>query len=322
MFASAVLLVAALFTTSAQAQYPMLDAGVISGNGVVVISRQPETMRVQIVVQGKGGTLKEAMASVKTRTEGAKAQAVKLGADKESVKVDSPRIVEQQADQQQMQMQRMMMQQMNQGKKKAKQKGKEAEKPAEPVLVSAQFTAEWKLDAKSSEDLLVAVHGLQEKIKSADLAGMKDSDKLTPEQEEMLEEMEAQSFGRYNSNEGPKPGEPVFLFVGRIAEGERDKALAEAFQKAKVQAARLSKAAGVELGGLKSLSARSTSGDANNYGYNNYNSSAYRMMQMARQSQMTGDDDDENSTEALGVEPGPVKFNVTVTAAFSLGEKK
>ena len=103
-----------------------------------------------------------------------------------------------------MAMQRMMMQQGRQGKKG---KQKEAAKPAEPVLVSVQFTAEWKLDAKTPEDLLIAVHALQEKIKGADLAGMKDAEKLSPEQEEMLEEMESQSFGRFSNNEGPKPGE-------------------------------------------------------------------------------------------------------------------
>jgi uncharacterized protein YggE len=132
--------------------------------------------------------------------------------------------------------------------------------------------------------------------------------------------MEAQSFGRYNSNDGPKPGEPIFLFVSRIPEADREKAIAEAFQKAKTQATKLAKAAGVELGGLKSLSSRSNSGGGNEYGYN---SQAYRMMQMAQRMQMTGDDEDEeNSAEALGAEAGPVKFNVVVTASFELGKGK
>ncbi|HEY2252529.1 MAG TPA: SIMPL domain-containing protein [Planctomycetaceae bacterium] len=307
----------------AQAQYGG-ESGVVSGNGIVTISRQPETMRVTVAIQGKGGTLKDALAAVKTRTEAAKKQVAALGANKDTIKVESPKINTQQADQQQAmmqrQMQRAMMQQMNKTKKAGK-KDKEAAKPAEPVLVAAMFTAEWKLDAKTPEDLLIAVHGLQEKIKAADLAGMKDAEKLSPEQEEMLEEMEQAQQFNYNGNETPKPGEPIFMFVSRIPEDEREKAIAAAFQKAKTQASKLAKAAGTELGALKSLSSTSRSGNANNY--NQYNSRAWQAMQMAGLGQSDDDNEaDGNSTEALGVEPGPVKFHVTVMAAFDLGSKK
>jgi uncharacterized protein YggE len=315
---SAVLVVFVAMTAPVLAQYPYggTGAGVVSGNGVVVISRQPETMRVRIAIQGKGATLKEALASVKTRSEAAKKQVGTMGADKDSVKVETPKISAQQTDSQQMQMQRMMTQQARQGKKGKK----EAAKPAEPVLVSVQFTAEWKLDAKTPEDLLIAVHALQGKIKNADLAGMKDAEKLSPEQEEMLEEMESQPFSRYGGNEGPKPGEPVFLFVSRIADTDRDKAIAEAFQKAKTQAGKLAKAAGAELGSLRSLNARSASMNPNSGGYG-YNNAAYRMMGM-----QGGEDDEDgenpSTLEALAVEPGPVKYNVIVNAAFDLDHGK
>ena len=312
-----------LWSGSARAQYPGTESGVVSGNGVVTISRQPETMRVQVAIQGKGATLKDALAAVKTRTEAAKKQVVTLGAGKDSIKVESPKITTQPSDQQQAmmqrQMQRAMMQQMGKAKKAAK---KEAVKPAEPVLVAAMFTAEWKLDAKTPEDLLIAVHGLQEKVKAADLAGMKEAEKLSPEQEEMLEEMEAAQSLNYNGNEGPKPGEPIFVFVSRIPETERDKAIAEAFQKAKTQASKLAKAAGTELGALKSLSSTSTSGNANDYNNYQYNSRAWRAMQMATRGQAGDEETDENSAEALGAEPGPVKFHVTVMAAFDLKSGK
>jgi hypothetical protein len=212
-------------------------------------------------------------------------------------------------------MQRMMMQRMQQGGKAAKK----PKKVADPVLVSAQLTAEWKLDAKNPDELLLSVHALQEKIKGADLAGMKDADKLSPEQEELLEEAGDPDMMGYSSNNQPKPGEPVFMFVGRISDAERDKALAEAFQKAKVQAGRLAKAAGADLGSLRSITAHSTpSGGYDEYG--NYNRHAYQALQMAR-SQSGGDDDASNDSEALGVEPGPVKISVTVMAAFDLKRK-
>jgi uncharacterized protein YggE len=318
----AALTVIHVWSGSASAQYPDASSGVVAGNGVVTISRQPETMRVQVAVQGKGATLKDALAATKARTEAAKKQVVTLGANKDSIKVDSPKITAQQNDQQQAMMQRrmqqMMMQQMGKNKKATK---KEAAKPAEPVLVSAMLTAEWKLDAKTPEDLLIAVHGLQEKIKGADLAGMKEAEKLSPEQEEMLEEMEAAQSMNFNANEGPKPGEPVFVFVSRITEAARDKAIAEAFQKAKTQASKLAKAAGTELGALKSLSSTSTSGNPNEYNNYQYNSRAWRAMQMAARDQ-TDDESDDKTSEALGAEPGTVKFHVTVMAAFDLSAGK
>lgn len=324
---STIIILAALATTllwsrSARAQYPGTESGVVSGNGMITITRQPETMRVQVAIQGKGATLKDALAAVKTRTEAAKKQVATLGANKDSIKVESPKITAQQADQQQAQMlrmQRQMMQQMNKAKKSSK-KDKEAAKPAEPVLVSALFTAEWKLDAKTPEDLLIAVHGLQEKIKGADLAGMKEAEKLSPEQEEMLEEMEANQMMNNYGNEGPKPGEPIFVFVSRIPEAERDKAIADAFLKAKTQASKLAKAAGTELGALKSLSSSSTSGNANN-NYQ-YNSRAWRAMQMAGLGQSDDEEANDNSAEAIGAEPGPVKVHVSVMAAFDLGPGK
>jgi uncharacterized protein YggE len=286
------------------------ESGTVSGNGVVTISRAPETMRVQIALQGKGADLKAALAAVKTRADAARKQLTGLGADKDSIKVDGAKIA---AKNNQQQRQMMMMQRMKQGNKASKKP-----KTPDPVLVSAMLTAEWKLDSKSADDLLVAVHGLQEKIKAADLGGTKEAEKLSPEQEELLEEMEANQY-QYGSDDEPKPGEPIFIFVSRISDTERDKALAEAFQKAKVQAARLAKAAGAELGELKSLSGHSTSPNEYN-SYGRYNQFAYQALQMAR-AQAGIDDDEGNDTEALGAEPGPVKINVTVTAAFDLKRK-
>jgi hypothetical protein len=45
-------------------------------------------------------------------------------------------------------------------------------------------------------------------------------------------------------------------------------------------------------------------------------------MQMAARVQSGDDETDESSAEALGAEPGPVKFHVTVMAAFDLGHTK
>ena len=137
-----VLLLAAPGFARAQVDEP----GTVSGNANATISRQPETMRVQIALQGKGAALKDALAAVKSRGDAARKQLTTLGAAKDSIKIDAPKVSEKndQQQQRQMRMQMMMMQRMKQGGKAASKKAK----PAEPILVSAMLTAEWKLDAQ------------------------------------------------------------------------------------------------------------------------------------------------------------------------------
>jgi len=57
---------------------------------------------------------------------------------------------------------------------------------------------------------------------------------------------------RSKSRRAP-PGELVFLFVARITKAEREKAMADAFVKARTQAQALAKAAGRELGPMVTL---------------------------------------------------------------------
>lgn len=286
--------------------------GSVHGTGNVVIKRLPDTMRVQVAIIGKGANLKEAVAALKTRVDAARKQVESLGADKESITVDTPRIFEQQNDQRR-QMEVMMAQRMRGGggKKNAKNK------TSPPVMLSSQLTASWKLDAKDAEDLLLKSHPLQEKIKSADLGGSKEAEKLSPEQEELLEEAEAQGFSPYDDGSQQKPGEPMFYFVTRITEEERDQALADAYQKATVAATRLAKSAGAKLGRLKSVQDTNYGGamDEEYYDGNyNYNSRSYRAMQFVRNQQGRSDE----KLEAIGAEPGQVKYAVNVTASFDL----
>lgn len=308
---------AAALTADARAQYGVAE-GAVTGIGVVSINRQPERMRVQIILQAKGSTLKEALAALKTRSDSARKQLTALGADKDSIKLDGPRIGSGAQNDNQNQMRRMQMRMMAQMKKQAGAKEPKKDVP-DPVLVTATIKAELKLDAKAPDDLLLASHALQEKIRAADLGGTKEGDKLSPEEEELLEEQQGEMMNFGNDNEA-KPGEPVFFFVSKISEADRDKAMAEAFQKAKAQAQRMAKAAGIELGALKGLTANGSGAqNAANYNYA-YNSRVYRAWQMAQQMQ-NGDGEDTDEFEALGVEAGPLKFNVTVTASFDAKTK-
>ena len=115
------------------------------------------------------------------------------------------------------------------------------------------LSVQWPLKADNPEKLLLAADELREKIKAADLAGGNDAPKLSPEEQEVAEEMAAEQ-SRQSNEEATAPNEPRFVFVARLTAAERQKALAEAFAKARVQAAELAKAAGMELGSLASLS--------------------------------------------------------------------
>lgn len=284
------------------------EAQSVSGAGSVTISRAPEVMRLQVTLLGRGSTLKDALAALKDRVTKAKPQLVTLRADKDSIKVEDSRIAELKGERHQ-QLQMLMLERARQGGKTSKAKA--ATNP--PVIVSAVLTAEWKLTAKTSDELLLAIHPVQEKIKAADLAGTKDIEKLTPEQEELLEEAQDQfSFGQ---SDEPKPGEPEFLFVSRISEADMDKALAEAFAKAKAKAARLAKAAGAELRGLTLLQDSIDNATPAGAGILGYDVLAHRLNQ-----RFISMDQQEN--EAVGIEPGAVKKQITVQATFTLQTKK
>src|SRR5207248_364694 len=94
-----------------------------------------------------------------------------------------------------------------------------------------------------------------DKIKSADVAGMKNAPALSPEQQEEQEEQQgmAQQMGDASQAD---PREAQFVYVARLSEDEQSRIASEAFAKAKAEAARLAKAAGADLGALRQLSSQ------------------------------------------------------------------
>ena len=87
------------------------------------------------------------------------------------------------------------------------------------VTITSTLTADWPLNFKTQEELLAFVSDLENQVTEADLAGMKDQKALSPEAEELDEEMqmmmaEMSSYGE----EEIKPGEPRFLYVATLTE--------------------------------------------------------------------------------------------------------
>jgi len=298
---------------NASAQLGVAQAGGppnVSGNGTAVIERQSELLRMEVDVLAKGKDLKDALGKLKQRRKAAEEQLAKLGAEKKSIRFGAPRIAPPENDQQR-QMQMMMMQRMAQRRGGRRPSEKPAATP--PVTVMMSLTAEWTLKAEDAEPLLIASHDLEEKIKAADLAGRKAAEELSPEEEEQAEENEEQDVQQYYGGQPqPKPGEPRFLYVSAISDKDRAKALAEAFEGAKAEAGGLAKAASAELGSLLQLAGGSESG-LDSEAYEQWGGSyQYRMFQRAQR----GSSDDKH--EAVGPQPGLLKYQVTVTATFAL----
>ena len=299
------LVIAMTSLVSAQA----IGDGVISGSGEVVLERSPDVMRMHIDLLAKGKDLPDAIAKLKSRRTKVEKQLESLGAAKESVKFGDLAIGEAQDDRSR-QMEMMVMQRMAQ--KRGKGGAAKTAAVAKPITVSLKLKAEWPLKAGDTAEMLVASKKLQDNIKVADLGGTKDAAEPSPEEEELAEEMQEMAMN-YGGQEGPKPGEPTFLFVAKIPAADREKALAEAFRAAKAQAAQLAKAADSELGALRSLQGGGGL-DTDDWSGNPrfYNNPAYGAL-MRRG--MNGQD---HTGEAIGPHAGTVKYKVTVNAAFAV----
>jgi uncharacterized protein YggE len=292
------------------AQYADTD-GALAGSGMVVIERAPDVMRMQVQLLATAPTIKDALTALKKRQDSATAQVLALGAAKNSVKAEPAAIAEPSGDRNR-QIQMMMRQRMQAGGARRKT----AAKTTEPVRLSTTFTADWPFKAASHDEQLAAAHDLQQKLRALDLSGAKEASTLSAEEQELAEEAETE-FAVYGGEQGEDPSKPRFVFLATINEADYDKALAEAFQKATAQAERLARAAGRQLGELRSVSTfdQAQSYDDSDY-YNRYGSSAYNLLQRFRQKQT-----DTSELTAAGVAPGAVKLTVTVTASYKLRDK-
>jgi hypothetical protein len=266
---------------------------------------------------GKGKTLEEALAALKERREAAVAQLEKLGVDTKALVFTPPGVDVSTAAQQQ-RMEAMIAQRMG---GRGVKKGAKTTKP--PVSVTTMLTANWSLAGDTTEKLLLAAEAVREKVKAAELAGAKDAPKLSPEEQEVAEEMAAQASPNMGGDEEQsKPGEPRFLFVARLSRQGRQTALADAFAKAKLQAAELAQAAGARLGPMTGLSGEAGGGMGgfnNPYGrYNNYNRGEYEFMQQIAQAAGS----EEQQGEAVAPRPDGIGFDFIVSATFAVASAK
>ena len=183
------------------------------------------------------------------------------------------------------------------------------------------LTAEWPLAAKSDDERMLAAQAIEEKINAADLSGSKEAQKLSPEEEELAEEASRMASERYDQS-APQPDQVQFVFVARLSDEDRRKGMADAFVRAKTNAAELAAAAGVKLGPLVALSGHSggQSGVGENE-YGGYDGSQGPFANFRRfLAEQGGDDADAKPDEAMSAEPATIRFTCLVSASFGLGK--
>lgn len=277
----------------------------IVGTGSILIERDPTMMRLQMMIEGEGKDVKEALSSLKGREAADREKLQKLGATEGSVKFSDAQPAEVNP---QLQMQRMIQMRMGNAPRPAKN---------QPVVVTLTsiLTAEWTLNGKQGDDLLVDSQDLQDKIKAADLSGGTSEKALTPEQQEVVEE----NHGMAGNDGQPNPHDPSFSFVCKISDEDCDTARAAAYKKARDDAQRLAKAAGVELGSIRQISgmaAPAPVGDrgADMYAGMNPQLAMYYQMMQQQQQQPAGPSE---APEAVGTHPGKVGYRVTVYVSFT-----
>ena len=300
-----VLLVACLGAVPAVAQPLSAPPGTVTGQGFVDVKQPPEVLRVQIELLAKGKDLKDALARLKERREAARSRLAALGAVQEGVVFGEPALNAEKTDRQK-QLEGLVAARLRVGGGKPATQAK----LAPPTMVSSWLQFEVPLKAADAEELLLVSQRLQDRIRAADLSGLKEVEKLSPQEEEIAEEAKlAEATGQDGA---PTRGEPAFSFVRKISEQELSRALAEAFQKARQEAARLAQAAGAEMGRLhhleNQLAAGSPEGTPQFYfdGRRQYAVPVPHGLPAAA------------GPEAVGAQPGQVSYRVMVTAAFLL----
>jgi len=177
-----------------------------------------------------------------------------------------------------------------------------------PVKLTLSISADWKLEPAEPGELMLTCDALKQKISKTDFVGESEN-KLSPEQEELAEEM-AEMMSQYGGGEESAPaGTPSFFYVRVISAELQDELLGKAFDDAKKEAMRLAKATKSELGSLKHLS--TSDGESSNPYENYYRSQREGFVPTAKT--LEG-----GAIEAVSTSPDKTKYSASVSATFEI----
>lgn len=318
--ALATVIIFATFNTTASAQYygesgaaemmasmsrpEPLPSGIhIASSGSAKLTITPSAMKVGVKLSARGETLEATLTKLSEKMDVARLQLEQLDADLDSLKFSPPSI--ESADSTRQKAIEMLIEQ----RKRAGLDVPEGLKLSTTVSVSSMMSVDFPLPELDDAATLVHIEKLQKHIKDAKLAGEDDKSDLPAEEQEIIEEMIGQMMEQisYSSrSEESNPGEPHFVFIGKISEEEQAALTVEAIKNAKDMAAKLAKAAGQPIDRMTSLSAKintSTEG-AMEVRYDRYGNPRMSRVQH-----------DEGTI--MSSEPNRIIFQIVVSATFA-----
>ena len=269
-----------------------------SGNGPTVVTIghaslkvRPETLRLTMILSGEGKTARDAVTALAHRRDDVKQKLLALGAAESSIVFGEPTTSAGNLTAEQRQYQIMSVMQRNRAPS------------TQPQAVTAYsvLTAEWPIAAGAPDDVFATAVDLQEKIKSA-LSLAEATKQLTPEQQEVAEEMAAMADAN-----GGKTNEPRFVFVHKMTEEQRSQVTAQAILNANTDAQRLAGAAHHSIGDvIWELTPNQMTPGGNSY-------TDYIREALGQSAGPAASPD-----EATGPDPVSVNYSVDVTVTFSL----
>ena len=206
----------------------------IRTSGSAAVPVRPERMRLRIELVASGESILDSLAKLKIVKERCGRQMDRLKPRGDSVRFDAPGIKRNQPVNEEA------------ADDDAPEKPANAEEAPAPrrVVASMPLTADWTLKSTDPADLAIEIATLQQAITDADLSKRRGADDDADETNE-----EDNPFGVPTT----APGQPQFLFVGRLSLEEQQKSAAQAFTRARREAEVLAHGAGVTLKRLRSL---------------------------------------------------------------------
>ncbi len=295
-----------------RAQFPMMNQSgdtapsypAISASGTATVKRLPEMLRVIITLHGRGKTVDEAVTNLQTERQSALEKIRKIGFNEEKIRFEHFSL-DQTQENQRRQMEAMIAQRM-------RQTGQKKPEIPESITMKCMLFAERPLVGKNVEDIFKEVDVLKQQIAAANFTAKKEN--MTPEEEELVEEMGGMSI---YTGESEVSDEPRFIFVSKITEEEADGAYAEAFEQARKQAGFLAKAAGLERGSVMHLSANLSKNQGASSVYSHRNQDYYMMQILSTQQLGMGQPE---PFEGVAATPETMTFTFFVQAVFKMSK--
>lgn len=229
-----ILLLCGLVAPSAETAAQFSSEEGIRGAGSAAVPVRPERMRLRIELVASGESILDSLAKLKIVKERCGRQMDRLKPLADSVRFDAPGI------------KRNVPVNEEAADDDAPEKPAGADEAPAPrrVVASMPLTADWGLKSTDPADLAIEIATLQQVIADADLSKRRGADDDADDVNE-----EDNPFGIPTT----APGQPQFLFVGRLSPEEQQKCAARAFTRARRDAEVLARGAGVTLKRLRSL---------------------------------------------------------------------